>query len=157
MLKVKSIKNVHFVGRYENIVTQLTCPFCTNRTDCYFYYKGIVYKITDENPAATVIVASALDFVRNFCDYVEYIHCVSNPILLITDKKCLRKFGLKLNMKVLSYALSIPVIHSRHPVNKLLDAIHMTCSVQKIHGLEFEKYLSLYKSCISLRRLFRKK
>lgn len=157
MLKINTIKHIRFVGRSENITTQLTCPFCNSRADSYFYYKGVIYKITDDSPCVTVIVVSALDFVRHFYDYVSYIHSVSDAILLITDKKILRKFGLKLDIKLLSYALSVPVICSRHPLNKLLDAIHTACSVKKMKDGNVYDYTNLYKSCINLCRLFRKK
>lgn len=153
MLKVKTIKNVCFLGECDSIVTQLTCPFCNLKNEGYFYYKNTVYKISNDRPSATVICVSALDLVRYFEEYVRLILKVNNPILLISNKKQLRKFGLKIDDKNLSYSLAVPVISSRRPINRLLDDLHITASVPRIVTLNTVDLSLLYKSCIKIRRI----
>lgn len=136
MLRINCIKRVKIIGTQYLYYD-------------YFYYKKVLFVVCEDNEDVSLVFVNAIELVQDFAKYITLLSNLNNPILIIQNKKRLKRFGISLDSKSLSYALSMPVLVSKA---QILKTLHATSTISKIVVSKQVDLKELFDSTIIVRK-----
>lgn len=106
------------------------------------------------NPDATVVVLDATCLERNLNLVYQIMEITDNIIVCVNLLDEAKKKGIKINLKLLSEILGVPVVgttaRKKKTLNKLLDTIYDVCTKKIVPHPKKVTYIPLFEDKISI-------